>query len=416
MPFLTYLDPASVEPTDLVNRTQIVHWLRNNLDSFLLSEDKSRGRSVAIIGERGIGKSMVMQSVISELRHVHSATTLILTVDCRGCASQRRVYHEIARQAVNQIGPRLDAPMLDTARILETIAAQDEVRRSVLAERITEYKSAIKLTGKRNFLGLIGVAFGINLERSKRSREQLEGSISFDGTRLREAIIAFFADLRAHAKLDVIVVLDNLDELRHEAIIDSDVRTWLSGEIDGLLDLVRAPIGFVVTARTYFAGSLNRQIDNTKVLHRLTTDEHIAIIQRRLQREPGAVQSAFKNPESDHCTNILAKRAHTPLSLLSWFRYLAENEQHCDEHPLTSLHALLIDRHANIKSTVIKAVVQAFGGKPYEPVSSEALLTACGQKSAIYKQLLRSQIVLPVDFWDPYEFTLAPELHFMLEA
>ncbi len=418
VPFLTYLDPASVDPTDLVDREPVVEWLRASLDSFLRAPDKSRGRAVAILGDRGIGKSIVMQKVVDELREVHAATTLFIVVDCRGVGEQRRVYHEIARQAVDQLGMRanVDAAMLDTARLLETIAKFDDVERRVLAEHVAHYDAALQLSGTRNLLRLLGVGYDIKLGRSKKIREALDGAVRFDGTRLRDAVRALFDDLRAHAGLDAIIVLDNLDELRHEAIVDDELRTWLHGEIDGLLHLARAPIGFVVTARTYFAGSLSRQIDGNKVVRRLDDREHVAIVRRRLARETEQVQAAFVGEACDGCVERLARLAHTPLALLSWFRYLAENELHAAEDPGRELEGFLLDRFANVSIEVIKAVAAVFGEDPYQGVPQARLLAVCGNHQSVFKQLLRSQIVLPVDFWDPYEFTLAPELHFLVEG
>ena len=416
MPFLTYLDPASVDPSELVNREEVVRWLHASLDSYLRAPDKSRGRALAILGDRGIGKSIVMRKVIEALRDALSASTLFVPVDCRGVGEQRRVYHEIARQAVDQLAFRRDPGLLDTARLLETIASFDTVERKVLAEHITHYKAALKLEGDRKLLRVIGASYDLRLEQSKQARDALEGSIRFDSARLRDAVIAFFDDLRQHAGLDVILVLDNLDELRHEAVIDDELRTWLHGEIDGLLGLARAPIGLVVTARTYFAGSLSRQIDGNKILTRLSAQEHEQIIQRRLAREAAEVQAVFQDAACAGCIERLAGLAHTPLALLSWFRYLSENELQAAPNPREGLRNLLLDRFANIRPKYIEAVVKAFGDDPYEPVPAERLLDVCGQKQSVFRQLLRSQIVLPVDFWDPHEFALAPELHFMCGA
>lgn len=409
MPFLTYLDPASVDPTDLVNRDRDVRWLRASLESFF--RDRARGRALAILGDRGIGKSIVMRRVIDSLREVHGGDTLFLVIDCRRYGDQRRVYHEIARLAVDQIGPTNRSALLDTARILETIAKFDEVERRVLSEHVTGFKAALTLKGEKNLLRLVGTIADVSVEQSKQRRETLEGKIFFDATRLRDAVVAFFSDLRA-AGLDVVLVLDNLDELRHEALGDDEKRRWLHGEIDGLLGLASAPIGLVVTARTYFAGCLNRQIDNTKVLGRLDDAEHVAIIRRRLQREAPEVQRAFEDERCGKCIERLAKMAPTPLALLSWFRYLAENELHADE-PREGLKGWLRDRYAHFRPQHIDALVSAFGDAPTSPVPGDVLLKACGDNQALWQQVLRSQIVLPIDFWHPHEFTLAPELHFL---
>lgn len=409
MPFLTYLDPASVDPVDIVDRERVVKWLQAGLDSFF--RDRSHGRSIAILGERGIGKSIVMRHVIDPLREQHGGDTLFLVVDCRGVGSQRRVYHELARQAVDQLKPMRKPELFDTARVLETLAKFDEIERRELSEHLTHFKAALQLAGKRSLLSVLGTTADIGLEYARQRRETLEGKVFFDAARLRDAVIAFFSDLR-ETKIDVVVVLDNLDELRHEALGDDERRRWLHEEIDGLLGLARAPIGLVITARTYFAGSLNRQIDNTEFLDRLCPADLIDIVNKRLKREPEQIRDEFAKGAGRVCIERLAELAPTPLALLSWFRYLAENELHTED-PRRALRGLLRVRHANHREQTIDAVVAVFADKPMSPQPAAALLKACGDNQAIWQQLLRSQIILPIDFWHPNEFTLAPELHFL---
>jgi hypothetical protein len=409
MPFLTYLDLASVDPVDIVDRDRVVKWLQAGLDSFF--RDRSHGRAIAILGERGIGKSIVMRRVIDPLRERHGSDTLFLVVDCRGVGSQRRVYHELARQAVDQLKPMRKPELFDTARVLETLAKFDEVERRVLSEHLTNFKAALQLAGKRSLLSVLGTTADIGLEYSRQRREALEGKTFFDAARLRDAVIAFFSDLR-ETKIDVVVVLDNLDELRHEALGDDERRRWLHEEIDGLLCLTRAPIGLVITARTYFAGSLNRQIDNTKILDRLSARDLVELVAKRLAREPQEIRAEFAEGAGRGCIERLAELAPTPLALLNWFRYLAENDLYSQDLP-RALRGLLRERYANIPEQTIDAVVAVFGDQPMSPQPAPPLLRACGDNQAVWQQLLRNQIILPIDFWHPNEFTLAPELHFL---
>ncbi len=416
MPFLTTFDLASTDPLDLVDRQADVDWLRNSLESFLSAPDKSRGRALAILGERGTGKSIVMQKVVADLREIHAATTLFLIVNCATVRTQRGVYQAITRQAVQQLGVRadVDKALLETARLLETVAKFDDVKQQVLAEQVATHGAALQLRGAGKLLQALGISFGVNLERTSQTRQALEGSTRIDGLGLRDALTAFFEDLRTTRGFDVVVVLDNLDELDHEAITDDDQRTRLLGELDALLGLALAPIGLVVTVRTYFGGVLNRRIDGNRVLRRLSDADHSEIIRKRLAREPAAVQAALAAPACADCIERLAALAPTPLALLSWFRYLAENDLQAATSPQSDLRGLVTDRFAYVQSAVIDRIVKAFAG-PEARISSERVLEACGGNRTIYNQLLHYQIVLPVDFWHPNEFTLMPDLHFMLD-
>lgn len=417
MPFLTYLDPASTDPVDHVNRDADLGWLRQSLYSFLRAPDKSKGRTVAILGERGIGKSTLAHKVIDELREQHAATTLFLVIDCRRFRNQRKVYHAIAVEAIKQLGFRadVDQAMLATARLLEAIASMDTVKQSALHERLTSFKQAVKLSGDRSLLKHLGINYDINIERGGKHIDSLEGSIHFEGSRLREAVVAFFEDLRAHQGYDAIVVLDNLDELDHEAIAEEQDREALLAEIDSLLGLALAPIGLVLTVRTYFASSLTRAVDGNRVLHRLANPDHVAIVERRLAREPAELRTLFDDANCGACIEGLAARAPTPFALLKWFNYLAQNELHASADIEQNLRGLARDQFATVKLEVLERVVAAFED-PDSPVVVDALLAACGDNRMIFKQLLRYQIVLPVDFWHPTEFTLSPDLHFMCTA
>lgn len=413
MPFLTYLDPASTDPVDHVDREPKLAWLREKLLSYLRAPDKTRGRAVAILGERGIGKSILARKALSELRELHTATTLFLEIDCRRIRSQRKVYHAIASAAVEQLGQRadVDKALLDTARVLETIASMDTVERKLVHERITSYKAAAKLDGGRKLLKHLGIGYGINIERSVKSTEGLEGSIHFEGTRLRDAVTAFFEDLREARGFDVIVLLDNLDELDHEAIAKREEREALLAEIDALLGLALAPIGLVLTVRTYFASSLTRDIEN-KVLRPLADDEHTTIVRIRLAHEPEDIRASFEGDDCDDCIERVATLAPTPLALLRWFSYLAENELHTSPDIATNLRGLARDQYATVRLPVLERVVAAFED-PTDAIPEDTLLEACGGNRVVFAQVLRYQIVLPVDFWHPSEFTLSPDLHFM---
>lgn len=413
MPFLTYLDPASTDPVDHVDREEDVAWLRQSLYGFLRAPDKSRGRAVAVLGERGLGKSSLVHKVVDQLREQHAATTLFLIVDCRNHRNQRKVYHAIAVEAIEQLGYRadVDQSMLATARLLGAIASMDTVKQSALYERITMFKQASKLGGNRSLLQFLGINYDINVERSVKNLDNLEGAIHFEGTRLRDAVIAFFEDLRAQG-FDAVVVLDNLDELDHEAIAEEKDREALLAEIDSLLGLASAPIGLVLTVRTYFASSLTRAIAANRVLHRMADVEHVELIKQRLAREPVEIRKLFDDGDCGECIERLASRAPTPLALLKWFNYLAQNELHASAEIEQNLRGLARDQFATVKLEVLERVVAAFED-PDAPVSADTLLAACGNNRSLFKLLLRYQIVLPVDFWHPTEFTLSPDLHFM---
>lgn len=415
MPFLHYLDPASVAPDDLIDREAHRKWLESGMLSHLHAPQGTPGRAFCVLGEKGVGKSLLVRRVISDLRNVHRGTTLFLEVDCRRYRSQRAVYGEIARQAVSELaGSGIPAPLLATARILETIAAHDTVERRIIHEHLIQHKAAIQLKGPKTLLNLLGASYDISLQRVRQSHETMEGSITFDSPRLREAVIGFFDDVHAGGGYDIVLVLDNVDELDHDAIRTEEARNRCRGEIDGLLGLVHARIGLILTMRTYFAGILGREVDEPTVLAPLSTEDHLAIVRDRLRRESDEHRRDVSGEAYERGIERLASVARTPLALLRWLRYLTEHDLHHADDYCVALRKLLSDRYAQLLEGVLDAVVAEFRDPSRALVSRDRLIAACGGDEGRFAQLLRYQIILPNDFWYPFEFTLNPELRFML--
>src|SRR5690606_29416819 len=110
-------------------------------------------------------------------------------------------------------------------------------------------------------------------------------SITIDGPRLREALVRLLADIHTHARLRVVLYLDNIEELDHEAMRDEVTRERVRGEIEALLELSEAPLGLVLNMRTYYASVLDRRISRRRTLGRLSEAEHLEIFERRVARE-----------------------------------------------------------------------------------------------------------------------------------
>ena len=417
--FLTYLKPASVDPNDLVDREADEGWLRAGLDSYLSVADPDYGRAFCIHGEKGVGKSILTRKVLGDLRELHAATTLFLTVDCRRFRDQRGVYRELARQAVNQLGsmrslnPRVDEALISTARVFETIASFDSAQRSEIHEQLVQHKAALNLKGERKLLGLLELSYDISVGRSSKTAKTLTGSVQIDDGRLREMVIDFFADVRAHAGVDVVLYLDNIDELDHDALLESDTQLLrVRAETDALLGLSQAPIGLVLNMRTYCASILTREIVDVRVLGRMSAADHVAMLDRRLERESEASRGLLSAEHVRATINHLGELARTPLAFLIWFKFLCEQGD-AWETPLDHLTRVLAIRFPTVNRDTLTRVATRFG-QPDVPLPRADILAVCDGNEAVFRQLLHTQVVLPRDFWAPNEFTLDPELDFLL--
>jgi hypothetical protein len=70
---------------------------------------------------------------------------------------------------------------------------------------------------------------------------------------------------------------------------------------------------------------------------------------------------------------------------------------------------------ANISKEVLECVAKVFT-PPTRTARREELLSACDGREAVLSQLIHAQAILPRDFWEPNEFTLDPELHYLLAS
>lgn len=126
------------------------------------------------------------------------------------------------------------------------------------------------------------------------------------------------------------------------------------------------------------------------------------------------MRAAFDDAHCRGCIEQLATLAPTPLALLKWFRYLAERELHASPDVRAALRQSLSERYAQIGPQWVETIAKQFDG-PAQAVPRDQLLAALGSKESVFAQLERYQVILPLDWWQPHEYTLDPELSFLIE-
>lgn len=421
---LPYFDPTEAAPRLLINREDELKWLRTRLLDYLRrTEDKAyTGRPLALIGEKGVGKTILAAAVLDSLKHEPNIGkhTLFLRVDCRRARSGRDVLTEIAQGLVESLAveQKLDAKsplagLLDAARILRTLCNFVDAELKTVHEHLLQYKAALGLKGDRKLLGSLAVDFGISLERSEKHLTTLEGKLRFDDRRLARALGALFADIRGQG-LHVVLHLDNIDELRHEGYQDEAVRGQTRHDVETVLSLIDAPIALLLCMRTYFAGSLPREVKQTKKLGQLASEHLQALLRPRLEStlspdELQALLTVLSGSALQADFHRLAAMSRTPLSYLTWLQARMDDPRSTLD---ACLRSYLRTHYASLPEATLERVVRAFS-QPEQPVSAAQLLAACADNQAVYSQLLDRQVVLPLDYWHPTEFTLDPELDFL---
>ena len=414
--FLDYFEPASVNPRDLVSRDRDLLWLTELLSRYLRLEGEPTGRALCVAGAKGVGKSILTRAALEKLKADFSSNTLFLCVDCRSCHSRREVLSAIANEIVRELDSlrratvEVPEPLIANAQLLTALARLDEVDLKVAHEHVMQYKLAGQLGTSRALLDVLMLKFGISVERTEKEVRSLSGVLRFDDLGLTEALRGLFTDVRGRG-FGVVLYLDNIDELRHQ-YNEPSVLAAVRRDVDGVLSLARAPIGLVLNMRKYYTGVLTREISNTRVLHRLPKEDLHTILKRRIEPERDEVRAVFGTTPTEDAVERLVDGQPTPLSFLMWTKFLFEEGALSSEQLSTGFNWYLESHYSNIEVHVLRRVAAAFP-TPGSTLTLDELLAECGGNGAVVDQLLDRQVVLPRDFWNPVEFMLDPEMHFL---
>lgn len=411
---LSNLSPASVDPNELVDREADAQWLRNGLDAWFRGPDPTIGGAFCVLGDKGIGKSILTRHVIDQLREIHAATTLFLQVDCRPLRSQRDVYREAASQLVDQLAPRrsLLPAILAAARSFDALTRFDNVSLRHAHEQLTQYKASLDLGGNESLAKWLDTKLGISLARSRKTIETLEGSITIDGARLYEGFVQLMQDITRHTDLHVVLYLDNVEELNHEALRQDQQREAVRADIEALLHLSEAPLALVLNMRTYYASVLPRRISKRRNLGRMPANELRMIFERRLNKESAENRGRARHPSVVAAIDALAEMAQTPLAFLTWTEFILDEGRYAETDLRAALSVRLASHYVGLERLIPK-VAALFQGRS-DPIAAEEILEVIGKSESIYRQLIDQQVLLPHNYWDPREFRLDPELGFLL--
>lgn len=410
--FFDHFDPADVKPRQLIGRARDVQWLREGLARYLnaAASDLEAGRALCLIGETGTGKSILTRAVLDELRSRHAVDTLFLVVDCRSSHSRRGVLGSVANEIVRE----LDSLMRASAEVPEAVVAAGQLLRSLFSlgevslraahQQTLQYQAAARMASGR-LTDSLKRNFSLSLELNEGQIRSLMGRVRFDDDGLRDALMAFFGDLRV-AGYKVVLFLDNLDELRREAR-EPAVRDALRGEVEGVLALRAAPIAMVLNLSNAYASVLGKGQWSSRVLLPLSTEAMLEALELRLRHERAEVLAAVAAARP--LVERLATIATTPLAFMRQIKFLFEEGCLTDARIGDGLRFYLRTQYPNIAFEVLDRVVQAFPA-PDAVLDADAVRAACGS-DALFEVIQDRHVVSPDDFWNPIRFSLEPELH-----
>ena len=409
--FFDHLDAADVEPKQLVGRARDAQWLRELLSRYLQAAEHDAGRAACLVGEKGVGKSILARSVLEDLKTRFAASTLFAVVDCRSCHSWRGVISAVAAAVVAELSSLQRASadvaeaLMATAKLVRALTLYDRIELKAAHAQTLQFQAATGLRGSQETLNSVRLNFGLSLKLNAVQIRSMMGAVCFDDAGLTDALMALFRDLRSQG-FNAVVLLDNLDELRHE-YRDTVARERVRREVDGVLRLKQAPIALVLTLRDYYAGAIERTVSHVRVLQPLAPAELLALLDRRLVYERPEAQAALGAARP--LIEQLADIAPTPLAFLSWVKFLLEEGMLSRRRLSAGFRAFLETQYVNLDPDTLKALVEALP-TPGAPIDRATLLAACAGDEALLETLQDRRVVMPDDFWHPGRFTLDPEL------
>ena len=239
----------------------------------------------------------------------------------------------------------------------------------------------------------------------------LETTVVFDVDRL---LLLTTRPLRGHprrraARLPLLV--DNVDELQHECW-DEEARKNTQATVKRVLRLCDAPIATLLCMRTYFQSILPRAVGESHELEALPVERLLEIVDHRIGLESEAVQKVMRADPAQRVIAAFAKRAATPLALLTWVRWVARSKggfaEPIDAQALKWRDASYVDFKRAIAATLKLFETKRTEGE--DAVTRKDLAwAAVGDDEDAFRYLQTTELVPPARFLEPDALRARPE-------
>ena len=411
---LRHLDPGATNPALLIDREAERERLYAPLKEYITDPVSLLQRfSMAVIGEKGVGKSIFTLAVLKQLREEHSDQLVTVEVDCRRHRGWRELLFgvcdklKLELESLSSVGQKLPEYAVDAASLLRDLARLDHAQEATLEEYAQSTIRKGKLGGAWELAKLAKLELSLDLTITETHKSSVSGTRLLDEDRLTRMISALFTDL-ARDGLRAVVFIDNLDEVNHDSYIRAKDRDAVRREVEGLLKLEDAPIALVLNARTYFAGVFNRTLPRPIRLEPLPGALLRDVLRRRLEDETPAVHAQMATPEVESELVWLSELpGTTPFEFLYFVFERAQEGSLSPTEREPSVQSILLDCYPNLELEELCKIVRAFDGQAR--ISRDDLEKALGS-DYLFEQAMLQQAVLPVDFWVPKMFSLDARL------
>ncbi len=414
--FFDRLDPADTDPARLVGRAEDRHWLSSVVHRYLALGGPPVGRAFCVTGGKGVGKSILIRSVLASLDTDAPEGTVVVSVDCSACHGRRGVLEAVANGVVRG----LDAleqrsggalALLAAAQVARTLTRFDDLPLRVAHEQLRPFHPALDEGATPHLFAALRLGFGLTFSLTDKQIKRLTGALRLDDAGLTEVWIGLLTDLRAHG-LQVLLVLDNLDALRHDEA-PGPGHDQVRRAVEGILALKAAPIGLLLGLRTYALGVLPRDISNTRALRPLPAEALQAILTDRLAQERAALRDQLATADGQGALACLLRMAPTPRALLRWVKFLFEAGRLRPDALEAGFQFFVESDYAPLDLELLRRVAWSFPTAD-AAVADDALLAACEGDRFVLDQLQDREVLLPRDVWSAETpRTLDPELVFL---
>ena len=316
MIFSMAFDPGHLDIRAFVNREKQMFQLKGIIGALLQIEGIGLRKRYCICGERGVGKSMLMQKVISELKQEEPDTALYAVVDCSIDKSARRALEKCCEKLAELIKehfPR-NKEMCAEAEYLAEIAYRNEITWGTVKSRT----GGVNVSGGFGVFGFLEAKIGLGAQRGEQISETTK--VEVDLRFLRHLIQNTAQSLKDKHQLQIVFVLDNLDQLEKP------------GEIEQLVQelFVIQEVVYILTVRNESISSDIRRNTTQFMLNGFEERALIELVTKRLETLHPEMIPEFEKYAIHEVSEKLALLTDNPFSYLKWLHHLYLNLEMAD--------------------------------------------------------------------------------------
>lgn len=312
-----WIEPVSVDPRLFVNRSTDLRRAVRDLGDIV--ESGARSKLLVVAGERGVGKSIFMRTVLDKVRTAHDERVIALTVDCRNTGDRerlRRLAEKLADAVVDANMPEMEAWI----QPLREMRLTDRITRATNTTAGREYGA----TGEAGagLWGVLQAKFGVQWKERREQGQRVELSLDVTPELLTHAIAATLSHV-ADQKRTVIVLFDDLDQAAGMQSPESARQ--------GLEAVVALPCVAILHLRNEVVfPDIRREVDAPIQLGPLVSGELEAILRHRLEAAQPKERDLLSTDAGWAPVAQLLRGTGNPLVFLRWLSALARG---CDVWP-----------------------------------------------------------------------------------